>query len=66
MTTSPIPARDHFDFSQEHHASSAGIPSALIEIRHDLIGDRDGIETYADMLGNAMEGGRRQPVLRPE
>ena len=50
----PYSARDHFDFSQEHHASSKGIPSALVEIRHDLIGDRAGIELHADMLGEAM------------
>lgn len=50
----PYSARDHFDFSQEFHASSAGIPSALVEIRDDLISDRDGIEFYANVLGNAM------------
>ena len=52
----PYSARDHFDFSQEFHASSAGIPSALIEIREDLIRDRAGIELYADMLGDALAG----------
>lgn len=52
----PYSARDHFDFSQEFHASSAGIPSALVEIRDDLIRDRDGIELFSDLLANAMEG----------
>lgn len=52
----PYSARDHFDFSQEFHASSAGIPSALVEIREDLIRDRAGIELYADMLGDALAG----------
>ncbi len=50
----PYSARDHFDFSQEFHASSKGIPSALVEIRDDLIRDRAGIELHADMLGEAM------------
>lgn len=52
----PYSARDHFDFSQEHHASSQGIPSALVELREDLIRDRAGIELYADMLGDALAG----------
>ena len=52
----PYSARDHFDFSQEFHASSAGIPSALVEIRDDLIRDRAGIALHADMLGEAMAG----------
>lgn len=52
----PYSARDHFDFSQEFHASSTGIPSALVEIRDDLLRDRAGIELYADMLGEAMAG----------
>ena len=52
----PYSARDHFDFSQEFHASSAGIPSALVEIRDDLIRDRAGIALHADMLGEALAG----------
>ena len=51
----PYSARDHFDFSQEFHASSKGLPSALVEIRSDLIQDESGVELYADLLGNAME-----------
>lgn len=52
----PYSARDHFDFSQEFHASSAGIPSALVEIREDLIRDPAGIELHADLLGDALAG----------
>ena len=51
----PYSARDHFDYSQEFHASSKGLPSALVEIRSDLIQDRKGVELYAGLLGNAME-----------
>ena len=51
----PYSARDHFDFSQEFHASSAGLPSALVEIRSDLIQDQSGVEFYAELLGSAME-----------
>lgn len=51
----PYSARDHFDYSQEFHASSKGLPSALVEIRSDLIQDRKGVELYAELLGNAME-----------
>ena len=51
----PYSARDHFDFSQEFHASTQGIPSALVEIRSDLIQDESGTTLYADFLGNALE-----------
>ena len=50
----PYSARDHFDFSQEYHASSKGLPSALVEIREDLIRDGAGVERHADMLGDAL------------
>ena len=51
----PYSARDHFDFSQEFHASSQGIPSALVEVRSDLIRDKSGVTRYAGLLGNAIE-----------
>lgn len=51
----PYSGRDHFDFSQDFHASSRGIPSALVEIRENLIRDGEGIAVYADMLGDALE-----------
>ncbi len=51
----PYSGRDHFDFSQDFHASSRGIPSALVEIRENLIRDEEGIAIYADMLGDALE-----------
>ena len=51
----PYSARDHFDFSQEFHASSAGIPSALVEIRSDLIREPAGVTRHAGLLGDALE-----------
>ncbi len=51
----PYSGRDHFDFSQEFHASSKGLPSALVEIREDLIRDATGAAKYADMLGSALD-----------
>lgn len=51
----PYSARDHFDFSQEFHASSAGLPSALVEIRSDLVRSEEGAELYSEILANALE-----------
>ena len=51
----PYSGRDHFDFSQEFHASSKGLPSALVEVREDLIRDAAGAAEYARMLGDALE-----------
>lgn len=51
----PYSARDHFDFSQEFHAASRGIPSALVEVREDLIRHEAGIDTYTELLGDALE-----------
>ena len=51
----PYSGRDHFDFSQDFHASSRGIPSALVEIRENLLRDETGIIRFSDMLGDALE-----------
>ena len=51
----PYSGRDHFDFSQEHHAGSAGLASALVEIRDDLISDPAGVEHHSTILGDALE-----------
>ncbi len=51
----PYSGRDHFDFSQDHHAGSAGLASALVEIRDDLIRDTEGIEQHSKILGDALE-----------
>ena len=51
----PYSGRDHFDFSQDHHAGSAGLASALVEIRDDLIRDKAGIEQHSKILGDALD-----------
>lgn len=50
----PYSGRDHFDFSQGHHATRRGLPSALVEIRSDLIGDERGAARHARLLGDAL------------
>lgn len=59
----PYSARDHMDFSQGFHAASRAIPSALVEVRDDLISDPAGVATYTDILGDALENAFEQ--LRP-
>lgn len=51
----PYSGRDHFDFSQGHHATSRGLPTALVEIRSDLVRDDPGVARYADLLGAALQ-----------
>lgn len=51
----PYSGRDHFDFSQPYHACRNNIPSALIEVRDDLIRDQGGLATWIALLGDALE-----------
>ncbi len=51
----PYSGRDHFDFSQGHHATRRGLPSALVEIRSDLIRDERGAARHARLLGDALQ-----------
>ncbi len=51
----PYSALDQFDFSRRHHASSGGLPYALLEIREDLIANQDGMAHIAALLGDALE-----------
>ena len=50
----PYSGRDHFDFSQDHHAGSRHIASALVEVREDLIRDEAGVNRHAGILGDAL------------
>ena len=50
----PYSGQDHFDFSQGHHATSRGLPTALVEIRSDLVRDARGAERHACLLGDAL------------
>ena len=51
----PYSARDNFDFSQGHHATSKGLASALIEVRADLVREPEGLRRHARILGDALE-----------
>ena len=51
----PYSGRDQFDFSQGHHATSRGLPTALVEIRSDLVRGSRGMARHADLLGDALE-----------
>jgi predicted N-formylglutamate amidohydrolase len=59
----PYSGREHYGYSAEVHATAAGLPNALIEIREDQIRDQDGIARYADILGNALEEVLADPGL---
>ncbi len=50
----PYSGRDHFDFSNAFHATAAGLPNALVEVREDLLRTEAGVERWADILGNAL------------
>lgn len=50
----PYSGRDHFDFSQDYHAGTRGIASALVEVREDLIRDEAGLDRHARILGDAL------------
>ena len=59
----PYSGQDHFDFSQDHHAGSRGLASALVEIRQDLIRDEDGLERHVEILGDALAEVLAEPDL---
>lgn len=46
----PYSGKAPMDFTIDHHAEAAGLPHVGIEIRQDLIDDRDGVETIAAIL----------------
>ena len=50
----PYSGREHYGYSAEVHATAAGLPNALIEIREDHIRDEVGIARYADILADAL------------
>ena len=51
----PYSAKGKFDFSRMQHASTAGLPYALVEIREDLLARPKRITYFSNMLGNALE-----------
>ena len=50
----PYSGFDQIDYSRVHHASRAGLPYVLIEVRSDLISDRSGVETFASLIAAAL------------
>mgnify|MGYP001160889577 CR=1 FL=1 len=51
----PYSGRGQFGHTIEVHASSDGLPNAMIEIRADLIRDDAGITRISDLLGSNLE-----------
>ena len=60
----PYSGRDHGAFSNGHHATPAGLPNAMIEIREDLLADEAGIarceSTLAEVLEEVLAPGPRE------
>jgi predicted N-formylglutamate amidohydrolase len=59
----PYSGREHYGYSAEVHATAAGLPNALIEIREDQIRDQIGVARYAEILGDALENVLADPGL---
>lgn len=59
----PYSGREHYGYTAEVHATAAGLPNALIEIREDQIRDEPGIKRYADILGDALATVLADPQL---
>ena len=51
----PYSGRDHGAFSNGHHATPAGLPNAMIEIREDLLADEAGIARCEGILAGVLE-----------
>jgi len=50
----PYDARNAHGYTVEHHAEAKGAPAVIIEVRHDLIEDPEGIAQWADILTDAI------------
>ncbi len=59
----PYSGREHYGYSTEVHATAAGLPNALIEVREDQIRTADGIARYAGILCDALAGVLADPDL---
>nr|WP_298369538.1 N-formylglutamate amidohydrolase [Azospirillum sp.] len=51
----PYSGRDTTGGTVETHATPAGYPNALLEVRQDLIDDEAGVALWAQVLGDALE-----------
>ena len=59
----PYSGREHYGYSADVHATAAGLPNALIEIRDDQIRDAQAVARYADLLGDALAGVLADPAV---
>ncbi len=59
----PYSGREHYGYTIEVHASAAGLPNAMIEIREDTVRDDAGIARMADVIGRSLEGILADPRL---
>jgi predicted N-formylglutamate amidohydrolase len=50
----PYSGKLHYGYTTKVHAEEAGLASALIEIRADLISDPDGVDKMAEIIGGAL------------
>lgn len=51
----PYSGKAPMDFTIDHHAETAGLPHAGLEIRQDLIAEDDGVARLADILAEILE-----------
>ena len=59
----PYSGRHPHDFTIDYHAEPLGLPYVGIEVRQDLVADRDGARRWADILADAFEEVLADPVL---
>ena len=50
----PYSGRHPHDFTIDHHAEPAGLPHVGIEVRQDLVSDREGARKWAGILAGAL------------
>lgn len=59
----PYSGRTTLGGTVEAHATPAGLPNVLIEVRQDLIADSDGVARWAEVLGEALAPILADPAL---
>ena len=56
----PYAALNGVTFTLEHHGDGRGLPSTMIEIRHDEILEPEGVARWASLLARCLAAARRQ------
>jgi predicted N-formylglutamate amidohydrolase len=59
----PYSGKLQYGYTTKVHAEDAGLASALIEIRADLISDPDGVDQMAEVIGAALEDVLADPAI---